>query len=135
MRDFVRQQIARLLGRLAFEIHGGARALDVDRVHDLRVAARRLLAALGSFDPFLPHRRARQVRKQLRKLLEAAGAVRDRDIALDLLAATGATDEDALLARLRVERSEAARELAARLRGLEKRGYSARWREALELPR
>jgi CHAD domain-containing protein len=75
------------------------------------------------------------VRKQLRKLLEAAGAVRDRDIALDLLAATGATDEDALLARLRVERSEAARELAARLRGLEKRGYSARWREALELPR
>lgn len=135
MRHFVRQQISKLLGHLAFEVHSGLKSPTEERVHDLRVAIRRLQAALGAFDEFLPKRRTRLVRKQLRGLLRAAGAVRDRDIAIELLSATGAAEEDTLLAQLLAERQQAAADLTGELRILEKQGYSARWRDALELPR
>jgi CHAD domain-containing protein len=59
---------------------------DVEGVHDMRVAARRLRSALRDFLPFL--RRAGKLRQwnaELRELAATLGAVRDQDVALAAL--------------------------------------------------
>lgn len=53
---------------------------DPEALHDLRIAGRRLDATLGLFAPFLPARWL-QLRKRLKVLMQAFGAVRDLDIA------------------------------------------------------
>lgn len=57
---------------------------DVEFVHDMRVATRRLRAAMGLFEPFLPHR-ALALREELRWIAGALGAVRDLDVQIDHL--------------------------------------------------
>ncbi len=58
---------------------------DPEFVHDMRVATRRLRAAMGLFQPFLP-RRAQALRDELRWVAGALGAVRDLDVQLEHLA-------------------------------------------------
>jgi len=53
---------------------------DAEDVHDMRVASRRLLAALRVFAAALDPRAAKPARKELRRLLEILGAVRDLDV-------------------------------------------------------
>jgi len=57
---------------------------DVEFVHDMRVATRRLRAAMGLFEPFLPHR-ALALREELRWIAGALGAVRDLDVQIEHL--------------------------------------------------
>jgi CHAD domain-containing protein len=56
----------------------GTRTGDVDAVHDMRVATRRLRSALRTFRPVL--RRWQPVRDELKWLATALGGVRDRDV-------------------------------------------------------
>ncbi len=65
----------------------GARAGEVEPVHQLRVATRRLRAALRLFHPVLPSALVRQAGEDLAWVADAIGAVRD----LDVLAAQIAT--------------------------------------------
>ena len=58
---------------------------DSDAIHDLRVASRRSAAALDAFGDRLPRGRCRQLRRQLRRIRQAAGRVRDRDVFLQQL--------------------------------------------------
>ncbi len=58
------------------------KTMDAEAVHDLRVATRRLRAALRLFRPDLPEKRYRRVRDGLRETAQALGAVRDLDVAL-----------------------------------------------------
>jgi CHAD domain-containing protein len=51
-----------------------------ERVHRLRVATRRTLAALEVFAGLLPERRCRWFQKRLRRLRRAAGEARDLDV-------------------------------------------------------
>ncbi len=60
---------------------------DLEAVHDLRVALRRLRAALGGLAEFLPRRALRAARKPARRLLRALGAARDADVQIETLAA------------------------------------------------
>ncbi len=53
---------------------------DVEYVHQLRIATRRAEAALETFGPYLPRRRAQWLAKKLRKVRRAAGAARDLDV-------------------------------------------------------
>jgi CHAD domain-containing protein len=57
-----------------------ALAGDVDGVHDLRVAAKRLREALRLFRPVLPKRRGRELTALVDRLNDSLGAVRDRDV-------------------------------------------------------
>jgi CHAD domain-containing protein len=59
--------------------------LDVDqieRVHDMRVATRRLRAALEVFAPCFPTKRHRKALKRVKALADALGERRDRDVAI-----------------------------------------------------
>jgi len=53
---------------------------DIEHVHQLRVATRRAVAALDIFEPALPSKRARRMRKELRRLRRAVGQARDLDV-------------------------------------------------------
>ena len=58
---------------------------DVERVHDMRVATRRLRAALEIFEPCFPHKRHRKALKRVKALADALGERRDADVEIALL--------------------------------------------------
>ena len=64
-----------------------ARAGDVEGVHELRVATRRLRAALRFFAPVLPEKFVEKMRTEVKWLASAIGAVRDLDVLGQLVAA------------------------------------------------
>ncbi len=66
---------------------------DPEELHDMRVATRRLRAALSLFEGVLPVR-ARVFREELGWLGRLLGAVRDLDVQLQGLAGMGTTDVD-----------------------------------------
>ena len=51
-----------------------------EHVHQLRVATRRAMAALRIFELLLPRRRARKMKKQLKRIRRAAGDARNLDV-------------------------------------------------------
>jgi CHAD domain-containing protein len=63
----------------------GARAAEVEPVHQLRVATRRLRATLRLFGPALPARFADETRRDLKWLAAAIGAVRDLDVLAEVV--------------------------------------------------
>ncbi len=58
---------------------------DVERVHDMRVATRRLRAALEVFEPCFPRKRWRKALKRVKVLADALGERRDLDVEIELL--------------------------------------------------
>ena len=79
----------------ADELAGHARGVldtdDIERVHDMRVATRRLRAAMEVFDPCFPRKRHRKALKRVKALADALGERRDRDVTIGLL--EGLADE------------------------------------------
>ena len=53
---------------------------DAEHVHQLRVFTRRTAAAMEIFADWLPRRRGRWIRKQLKRVRKAAGEARDLDV-------------------------------------------------------
>ena len=58
---------------------------QVERVHDMRVATRRLRAALEIFEPCFPRKRHRKALKEVKVLADALGERRDADVEIELL--------------------------------------------------
>ncbi len=59
--------------------------VEIEPVHDMRVATRRLRAALEVFAPCFPARRHRKALKRVKALADALGERRDRDVAIEFL--------------------------------------------------
>jgi CHAD domain-containing protein len=55
---------------------------DIERVHDMRVATRRLRAALEVFRPCFPKPEFKAALREVKELADALGARRDPDVAL-----------------------------------------------------
>src|SRR4051812_43032982 len=53
---------------------------DIERVHDMRVATRRLRAAMEVFETCFPKKRFRSTLKEVKALADALGERRDRDV-------------------------------------------------------
>jgi CHAD domain-containing protein len=60
---------------------------DIEGVHDMRVATRRLRSALRDFLPLIEKRSLKSARKELKKIADALGAVRDQDVVIVALEA------------------------------------------------
>ncbi len=98
-----------------FEHSDGVLGLaDIEPVHDMRVATRRLRAALEVFEPCFPAKRHRKALKRVKALADALGERRDRDVAIEFLErfsdeAPGADRAavTALIERLRKEQRQA----------------------------
>jgi CHAD domain-containing protein len=92
---------------------------DIERVHAMRVATRRLRAAIEIFRPCFPKAEGKRVLKEVKALADALGERRDRDVAIDALdafaAAMPAPDRPgihSLADRFRTEQVEANEALA-----------------------
>ncbi|MEA2369157.1 MAG: hypothetical protein QOH38_1875 [Thermoleophilaceae bacterium] len=64
---------------------GVLRTDEIERVHDMRVATRRLRAALEIFAVCFPRRDHRRLLKEVKALAGALGERRDRDVAIRAL--------------------------------------------------
>jgi CHAD domain-containing protein len=70
---------------LAEQSGGVLDVADIERVHDLRVASRRLRAALEAFEPCFPAPLWRATLRDVRELADGLGERRDRDVAITAL--------------------------------------------------
>ena len=87
---------------------------DIERVHDMRVASRRLRAALEIFEPCFPAKRFGDALDEVKALADALGERRDRDVAIAALEqfADGLPLPDQPGVRSLIERMRAEQELA-----------------------
>ncbi len=76
--------------------HGVLDLEQIERVHDLRVATRRLRAVIEVFKPCFPKKARRAAIADLKRLADALGERRDRDVQIEALTefAGELTDED-----------------------------------------
>lgn len=136
---YAAEQVSRRLAHLVFELRkltstrkdSEARA---DAIHDIRVASRRLLQTLEAFAILFPDEEGTRVTRQLKQLLKLAGQARNCDIALDLVAGVGSPAVETLREGVRLLREERQRVLGELVRAWTREGFSARWREGLQLP-
>src|SRR5262249_30740653 len=133
MHDYVRQLTGKLLRRLAYEANRAYRHADEEAVHDLRVAIRRLRRCLQVFAQLYPDNSWKKVRRRLSELMDAAGAVRDRDIAAKMLTEAGVPEAAAAFKHLGAERRAAVKKLTEELRAWKDGSYSRKWRTQLGL--
>lgn len=132
MREYVRLHTSILLRRLAYQLNH-AKSGDSAAIHDLRVSIRRFTACLRTFSRFYPGHSGKRIRRRLDALMELAGAVRNLDVTLDLLAEAGVPAHCALAAGLREQRVRACHRLEHEIRLWKLRGFSRKWRNRLEL--
>jgi len=75
---------------------------DIEDVHDVRVASRRIRSTLFSFADYLPKKQFKDWMKDTRAITKAYGKVRDLDVQLDLINQIySGTDDSKLRAGLR----------------------------------
>ena len=105
---------ARVVGVRAAEVFEHAEGVldleDTERVHDMRVATRRLRAAMEVFEPCFPRKRHRKALKRVKALADALGERRDRDVTIGALEGMAGElregDRDALAALVEARREE-----------------------------
>jgi CHAD domain-containing protein len=108
---------------------------DIERVHAMRVATRRLRAVMEIFEPAFPKAEHRALLKEVKALADALGTRRDPDVAIDAMTRIGhaLTDADRrgidhLVGELRDEQHGANAELAAALQAIEESDLRGRLR-------
>ncbi len=106
---------------------------EIERVHDMRVATRRLRAALEVFEPCFAPKPFKRALKQVKSIADALGERRDRDVTIAALVEFANDVEDgdrpgiaSLIEQLQSEQADANQALAPvisakRLAKLEKR--------------
>jgi CHAD domain-containing protein len=91
--------------------------VDIERVHDMRVATRRLRAVLEVFAPCFPKRPFKAALRDVKGLADALGERRDPDVHLEAMRAFGGVEP--LVERLRERQAAGNAVLAAALEGAE----------------
>lgn len=93
---------------------------DIERLHDMRVATRRLRAALEIFGPCFPKQPFKAALREVKELADALGERRDRDVTIaalaDFAAAMSTPDRpgiESLIESIRREQAEANDALAS----------------------
>lgn len=104
-------RVARVRAAEVFEHAEGVLDVDdIERLHDMRVATRRLRAALEVFEAAFPRKRLRKALKRVKALADALGERRDRDVEIEFLhgfaEAAPEAERPALVARIEALREE-----------------------------
>ncbi len=77
--------LMKYLQALLQEVDGVRTARDIEHIHRMRVASRRLRAALPLFAGCYPDKKVRGWLKEIRKITRALGEARDADVQIDRL--------------------------------------------------
>jgi CHAD domain-containing protein len=106
---------------------------DIEGVHDMRVATRRLRAVLEIFAPCFERERVRDVLRDVKRLADALGERRDPDVHIDALQAFSKALTPAnrhgvrrLIEEQQARQSHGNEVLAAELERIEERGLHGR---------
>jgi CHAD domain-containing protein len=104
-------RVVRVRAEEVFEHSEGVLDLNrIERLHDMRVATRRLRATLEVFEACFPRKRYRKALKRVKALADVLGERRDRDVAIEFLVgfaeAAPEGERSALAARIEVLRAE-----------------------------
>jgi CHAD domain-containing protein len=120
--DVAHKTIGRHFARLLWNEPGARLGVDLEYVHDMRVASRRLRAALEVLADAIPEAPREELSRELRWVGRALGRVRDLDVAIarvDALSAEGSALERPALRvfaqSLAIRRAERRRRLIERL--------------------
>jgi CHAD domain-containing protein len=103
---------------------------DIEGVHDMRVASRRLRAALELFSDAFPADKLRPMLRQVKTLADILGEVRDRDVLIQRLTAdilrrppSQANVLREVIAEAEMERKKARKKLRRAVRRLEEDAF------------
>jgi len=132
-----RQAAARIVRVRAGELFAAAAGVldtgDIERVHDMRVASRRLRAVLEIFEPCFPRSEFGGVLRDVKQLADALGARRDPDVHIEALrafsgalAAANRPGVARLVEDLRARQARGNEMLADQLLRVEERGLHGR---------
>lgn len=107
--DAARISLEARLATVAYWLPLAARQIDDDteKVHQLRVATRRAIAALKLYRDWLPQDGTRWLSKRLKRIRRAAGAPRDLDVLAEWIRRELDGQAGGILARVADERAEA----------------------------
>jgi CHAD domain-containing protein len=126
-RDAAAKVVAVRAGELWAQADNVLDVSDIERVHDMRVATRRLRAVLEIFEPCFPASGHRAVLRDVKGLADALGGRRDPDVQIEHLeayaAAVPASDRpgvEVLVSRLRSRQAAANADLAVALAEMER---------------
>jgi CHAD domain-containing protein len=105
---------------------------DIEQLHSMRVASRRLRAALEVYEGCFHKKQHRRLLRLVKESADALSEARDLDVQIDYLAGyrehapvADRAGIDSLIALLRVRRSEADQHLAPALQRLDSEGFTA----------
>ena len=129
MHEYVQEQTATLLRRLASSAHEAAALGSKDAVHDLRVGIRRLNQCLQLFGESFPRGKVRKIRRELKKVMKLSGEVRDLDITIELCKKAKMRTDPMVVH----ERRRARKELVSALKSWTRHDFSKRSRERLNV--
>jgi CHAD domain-containing protein len=132
--DAVSAIVDRLLEQMLANEFGTREQLDIEFLHDFRVALRRTRSLLRQAHSVLPVEPARWLAGELGWLGAVTGPVRDLDVHLEELAAETGHDLDSLRAYLENRRQEAQLQLTAALDSDRYRDLLAAWQRIGGLP-
>src|SRR5437763_11178874 len=106
---------------------------DIEGVHDMRVATRRLRAVMEIFAPCFPKKEQRKLLKEVKALADSLGERRDADVAIAsfesawaAMPVAGRPGVDHMLAELRAEQRAANEEVAEMLDRIDADGLHER---------
>jgi CHAD domain-containing protein len=128
LRDMVRSHTAARLKKLDSELtHVAREPKDPGAIHDLRVSIRRLSRELQVFEEWFHPAQIKRIRGRLRKLMEHCAAVRNCDVAIEVLRAAGCRSPK-LEAGLEEERRRMREVLTRKLASWQRRDRVREWR-------
>ena len=114
---------------ISFE-EGTMKGEDIEFLHDMRVASRRVQAVLKIFRAAFPQREYKKEYEQIRLLIRTLGVVRDYDVFIEKLEKFRNSHEgkdnralDMLIIRKKVERTNNRKAMVKIINGLNRIGY------------
>jgi len=114
--QFAARHTSRLRRRLALQINRALQSCDAQAVHQIRIAIRRFTQAVAVWKPCFPAKDLRKTRRRLKKIMSAAGEVRNCDVAHKFLLRWRIAHRDRLQSKLEARRQDAVRDLIAQLK-------------------
>jgi len=128
MNDFARDQTLSRLEVLSQSLEAAAKdSSNADAIHDVRVASRRFVLCLKTFTSQLEAKALVKVQRRMRKLLQRCGAVRNCDVALELLDGAGISKRSPAVKQVGEIRQDAEGKLTEQLQRWGKRDILHHW--------
>lgn len=128
MRDYTVVKLFHYIDTACAALCQAAQDPHEEAVHDMRVAIRRLQQAIRLFKQYLDPKGVKRVKDRLRAVMDIAGELRNRDIAIELVG-----DEGGDTSELQKQRIECQRMLEQALQGYATPYLAEFWRNELGL--